>query len=132
MTLPDHLRGKGAGPRNSRAVKSGAESELCLAPVREERAKMLRAKFPDADDLRIALAADRLARVELASSWLDRQGTVVRDKHGRVYDVADRLEKWSSRAEKVLAELTAEARGRTRFDLALEMAKLDDEERDDG
>jgi hypothetical protein len=68
----------------------------------------LSADYPQLDPRRLALLADRLARIGLARAWLDNQGSIVRDEDGRVFDVVDRLEKWSNRAESILADLEAE------------------------
>lgn len=106
-------------------MKSGATGEVALAPVRAKHVLSLRERFPDLDDLRLSLLADRLARVELATVWLDAQGGVVRDKQGRIYDVADRVEKWASTAERVLREIEREQKTSKRFDLAASMAEID-------
>lgn len=98
----------GAEPGNRRALTNGAHSEQTLAPVRLRHAADLRRDFPDLDDRRLALLADRLARIEVAIAWLDEQGGIVRDKHGNPYPIADRIEKWSTRAETVLQGIAAE------------------------
>ena len=98
---------------NQAAVTHGARSELRLAPVRSEMDVELAADFPHLDDRRRALLADRLARIALARTWLDDRG-VVRDDEGRVFDVADKVEKWSNRAEALLAELERERRDASR------------------
>jgi hypothetical protein len=99
----------GFPPGNRLSVKSGATGELSLAPVRVEMDIELARDYPHLDDRRRALLADRLARIALARTWLDGRG-VVRDDEGRVFDVVDRLEKWSSRSETLLAGLEEEAR----------------------
>ena len=115
-------------PGNTAALKSGATSELALAPLRVELAASLSVDYPNLDPRRQALLADRLARIALARQWLDEQGRIVRDEQGRVFDVCDRLEKWSSRAESILAELEAERRETSRpRDLAAELAALEAE-----
>lgn len=101
-----------APPGHTRSLKHGVNSERKLAPLRDAFAAELRTRFPLADELRIALAADRLARWRCAVTWLDAQPNgVVRNRKGEVFDVADRLEKWSNRAEQVLTELEQETRG---------------------
>jgi len=99
-----------AGPRNRRAVSHGATSELTLAPLREAAARELRQDYPHLDGRRLAILADRLARLESARLWLDAQGGVVRSRQGDVFAVVDRIEKWSNTAEQRLAEAEAEAR----------------------
>lgn len=94
---------------NTAALKHGATGELALAPVRSDMDVELARDYPSLDDRRRALLADRLARIALARTWLDDRG-VVRDDEGRVFDVVDRLEKWSNRVEQLIAELEAEAR----------------------
>jgi hypothetical protein len=103
---------------NERAVTHGARSEKKLAPLRDAFAGELRQRFPFADELRIALAADRLARWRCGTAWLDERGGVVRTRAGAIYDIADRVEKWSNRAEQVLTELEAEAHGGERVTVA--------------
>ena len=96
---------------NARAVKHGATSELRLAPRREHHARQLVIDFPNLDDRRRALLADRLARIDLASQWLDEQSGVVRNKRGEIYPIVDRLEKWVRAAEDRLDEIALEQRG---------------------
>lgn len=115
-------------PRGNRlSVKSGATGELSLAPVRVEMDVALAADYPHLDDRRRALLADRLARIALARTWLDSRG-VVRDDEGHVFDVVDRAEKWSNRAEALLAELEAERRQASRPSIVrqLQDAQLQD------
>lgn len=106
----------GAEPGNTRAMTHGARSELRLVPVRERHVAELHRQYPKLDGRRLVLLADRLARIEVASAWLDRQDGVVRNKDGEVFAVVGEVERWSSRAEKVLAEVEAEHRRDRRFD----------------
>jgi hypothetical protein len=100
-----------APPGNQRALKHGANSELKLAPLRERFATQVRERWPFIDDVRAALLADRMARVEAARLWLDAQPNgVVRDDQGEVFSVVKEQEKWSSRVEQVIADLEAERR----------------------
>lgn len=124
---PVEFLGREAQAGNKRSVRHGARSEQAIIPVREERARELRERYPDLDDLRLALLADRLARIQVASAWLDAKGTVVRDRNGRVYDVADRIEKWSSKAERILAELAAERASRGPRDITAQLAEVEDD-----
>lgn len=100
-------------PGNQASLKHGATSELSLAPVRTEMDVELAADYPNLDNRRRALLADRLARVALARTWLDSRG-VVRDDEGRVFDVVVQLERWSTRAEELLRELEDESRAAAR------------------
>jgi hypothetical protein len=122
-------RCEGFQPGNLSALKSGSRSELALAPLRAEMDAELARDYPYLDPRRRAILGDRLARLSLAWAWLARQGGIVRDAEGHVYDVADRAEKWGSRAEQILADLEAEARERDRpQDIASALAALDREE----
>jgi hypothetical protein len=56
------------------------------------------------DQRRVAILADRLARLESGWAWLDAQEGVVRDPDGELFPVAERLEKWAVVAELRLAE----------------------------
>jgi hypothetical protein len=120
----------GAEPGNTRALTHGAESEHRLAPVRERHVAELRRDLPKLDARRLALLADRLARVELATVWLDRQDGIVRNRDGEIYAVADRVERWATAAEKVLAEVEADHRRDRRFE-GLD-GYLDGDEEEDG
>jgi hypothetical protein len=100
----------GAEPGNGRAVTNGAHSQQRLAPLREHHAAELRRDFPELDDRRLALLADRLARLDAARAWLDEQGGIVRNKHGEPYPIVDRIEKWATSTERRLDVLAAERR----------------------
>ena len=49
-----------------------------------------------------------LARLALAWRWLDEKDGLARNEAGDPWPLLDRAEKWSSRAESILAELEAE------------------------
>ena len=118
---------------NKTAVKSGVSSEVKLGPVREEHARSLKVRYPKLDDIRRAILADRMARIELASAWLDAQNGVIRSADGDVFNVVPHLDKWQGRVEKMLADLEAERRGsKPATDLATQMAALADAETDNG
>ncbi len=104
-----------AGPGNTRSLVHGARSEQRLAPLREKHVDALRRDFPQLDARRLALLADRLARIEAASRWLDQQQGIVRDEHGEVFGVVAYLERWQSRAETVLREIAEEHKQSRRF-----------------
>ena len=110
---------------NARAATHGAKSELTLAPAREHHMQRLIQDYPGLDNRRLALLADRLARIDLASAWIDQQQSVVRNKSGDVYPIVRDLEKWAARAEQMLREIEAEGRKTPRRDLALEMSAMD-------
>lgn len=120
------VRCQGFRQGNLSALKSGATSELTLAPLRAELDLELAGDYPELDGRRRAILADRLARLALAWRWLDEQPSIVRDGKGRIYDIADRVERWASRAEAILAELEAEQRQRDRpQDIAAGLAALE-------
>lgn len=75
----------------------------------------LRRDYPGLDDRRLAILADRLARMESARRWLDAQDGVVRGKDGEPYPVVALVETWGRQAEKILAELEAERRKGGKF-----------------
>lgn len=101
---------------NRRALAHGATSEQQLAPLRQEHAEGLRADYPQLDERRLALLADRLARLSSGQRWLDDQGGVVRDKHGNVFPIVDRMEKWGGVAWRILTELETEKRTPRKFE----------------
>lgn len=113
---------------NLRSVKHGARTEQLVAPRREQHIAVLRADYPHLDDRRLALMADRLARIDLATAWIEKQKSLVYDKQGNVFQVAREVEKWAARAEQVLAEAEKEGRKTQRVDLATEMAALEEGE----
>ena len=94
---------------NARALRSGCYSEAALAPVRERHAAELTARYPGLAPERVAVQAQRLAQVELGAAWLDDRG-VVRDDEGRVFDIADKVAKWSAQAERWFEQVAAEHR----------------------
>lgn len=82
-----------------------AQAEGALAPLREHHARELACDFPDLDDRRRAILADKLARIECAAGWLDTQGTVVADPvRGETFPVVDRLESWTNVAWRLLEQ----------------------------
>lgn len=84
---------------NKRSLKHGTRSERMLAPVRDKHVKDLAERYDHIVPERRWLQAHRLAQIDLGAAWLDAGGGVVRDEQGRVYDVADKVAKWSGAAE---------------------------------
>lgn len=115
LQRPDGSPVAGAEPGNRRAEKHGAHGEQRVAPLREKHAAELRRDYPRLDGRRLVLLADRLARIEAASAWLDRQDGLVRDADGALFAVVKAVESWSARAEAVLAEVEAEHRKAGRY-----------------
>lgn len=115
---------------NLRSVKHGAKTEALVAPRRAQHIAVLKQDYPHLDDRRLALMADRLARIDLATAWIEKQRSLVYSKQGDVFQVVQLVEKWSQRAEQVLkeAELEAKQQGSKHIDLAREMAALDEGE----
>jgi len=103
-----------------------------VAPRREQHIAVLKQDYPHLDDRRLVLMADRLARIDLATAWIEKQRSLVYSKQGDVFQVVQLVEKWSQRAEQVLKEAEQEARQeRTgKVDLALEMSALEDVDED--
>lgn len=122
----------GAEEGNSRAMTHGVYSERRVAPLREKHVAELRRDYPRLDGRRLTLLADRLARIEAASAWLDQQDGLVRDENGEIYAVVKALETWSTRAEVLLAEVEAEQRKHKRFEGLEGYLENDDEEGDGG
>lgn len=122
----------GAGEGNQRALQHGVHSERRIAPLRERHLAELRESYPRLDTRRLILLADRFARIEAASVWLDAQGVIVRNDEGEVFPVVKELERWSSRAEQVLAEAEAEHRQAGRYDHLDEFLEGREAEGDDG
>lgn len=132
-TLAEHRRDAPPAPAgNARSLKHGTRSERALAPIRQRHAEELRRDYPQIDERRLALLADRLASVELAAAWLDERGTIVRTKAGQVFDVADRLAKWNAAAWRMLTEVEVERRALeqagARFDFAQAMSSLEEQD----
>lgn len=85
--------------------------------------RALREDYPDLDPRRMALLADRLARIDLVSAWLEKQSGLMKPNADEVFGVVRDLEKWATRAEQVLKEAEADAAASIKpFDLALEMS----------
>lgn len=100
----------------SAAMTHGATSPTRLAPLRLEGERFARQRWPWLDDARVALVSDLMARTELARRWLEDRGTVVSNRHGRVFPVAVQLDAWSRRLDEMLVRLDAEHRERGRVD----------------
>jgi hypothetical protein len=93
----------------------GAHAGARLAELRERHDVELARDYPAMDDRRRKLAADRLARIEVASAWLDAHGltrsSAARGSSaGDLYPIVSHLERWSSRAEDLLAAAEQEQR----------------------
>ncbi|MFA9269965.1 MAG: hypothetical protein ACEQSX_04290 [Baekduiaceae bacterium] len=116
--LANLRRGNPAPQGNTRRLVHGGRtrSEQTLEPLRTEMAVGLRRDYPGLDDRRLAILADRLARMESARRWLDGQDGVVRGKDGEPFPVVALIETWGRQAEKILAELEAERRKGGKYD----------------
>jgi hypothetical protein len=102
---------RNAGPPehgNARALTHGSTSEQRLAQLRPAAERMVRERWPWIDDLRLAILSDRLARLQSGRGWLDAQAGVVRNVAGDVFPIVDRIEKWGSRVERLVADLEQE------------------------
>ena len=84
----------------------GATSGKQLEALAEQHEAELAVDYPLMDRRRRALLADRLARVELASTWTREHGIAPSaggKRKGETWPIVDRLERWASRAEDMLA-----------------------------
>ncbi len=102
---------------NTASLIHGTRSERMLAPVREQHARMLAERYPWIDPARRSLQSQRLAQVDLASHWLDRQGTVVRNEDGDIFNVAGQLARWLVTAEAWFKDAEAERTERGKYDV---------------
>ncbi len=97
---------RGGSPR----LQSGARSERVVAPLRSEIEDELRAEYGEElvrrvlGDRRLRMLADLLARIERAERWLDEKGSIAR-RGGEPWPIVRELERWSQRADAVLATL---------------------------
>jgi transposase-like protein len=121
--VPNH-----AGSGNTRSMTHGATHEPRLGPRREHHARDLRRRYPALDELRLTILADRMARLDVASRWLDERG-VVRDARGNVFPVVNAVEEWGRRVENVVSRLEAEAQPGRGFTVADAMSEADCERR---
>lgn len=112
---------------NALQLTHGTRSERMLAPVREGHARGLAERYQWIDASRRALQAQRLAQIDLASAWLDKQGTVVRDDQGEVFPVAGQLARWLQQAEVWFKDAEAERRERGKHDALAEYLSDDTE-----
>ena len=80
-----------------------------LAPVRERHEQELLRDYPHLDGRRRAILADRLARFELATAWVQEHG-IVRSRRGDAFPIVDRLERWGARCEDMIGQAEAEDR----------------------
>lgn len=113
--LANLQRGNPAPHGNTRRLTHGTRSERRLEPLRIEMAAGLRCDYPDLDDRRLAILADRLARMESGRRWLDAQDGVVRNAKGEPWPVVALIETWARQAEQILADLERERRSSGRF-----------------
>ena len=112
-----------AKPGNTKAVTHGATSEQLLAPLRERLREQLRVDFPGMDERVVAMLASRLAKIERAEAFLDERG-IIKNDDGDVYPIADRVEKWSRRAEDLLRSAGVQRQAGSPVDLAMAIAEL--------
>lgn len=101
------INGQQAGAP-SRATTHGAYSELAIGPLREKRKAELAATYSWIDDARLSTQAQRLAMIERGSWWLDERGGVVRDRTGKVFDIATKVATWMKDAEAWFTQAEAE------------------------
>ena len=114
---------------NRSSLKTGAKSEVALAPIRAKHLSEIVKDYPHLDMRRAWIAADRLAHLELASEFVDQHG-LFRNKRGEIYPIVPLLERWRARAEDILAAAEAESKRSGRLDLASALAGLPEAEND--
>jgi hypothetical protein len=101
-----------AEPGNTRGVTHGTRSEKKLDPARRQFAEEVRRRYPDLDDFRLALLADRLAKIQLGNNWLDRQANgPIRTRKGDVFAIVKQIDGWSASVEKTIRDLEREKGG---------------------
>lgn len=83
----------------------GTQAGARLDQARERHENELLEDYPQLDGRRRAILASRLARIELASAWIERNGLGPAGSRGRgeVFPLVIQLETWSRRAEDLLA-----------------------------
>lgn len=94
-----------ANLRPGARVDHGATGQLLLSPLREKHRERLLADYPTIGDRRLALLSDLLARIELASGYLDRRGLVVDKRSLEPRPLVKLVDAWQARAWRIIAEL---------------------------
>jgi hypothetical protein len=89
--------------RSAGAVKHGATSERRLAPLRAKHRADLLARFPNLDQHRLRLLCDLLARIDLASEFVDVHGLMRNTRE--THPVLELLTRWERRAWDALSQL---------------------------
>lgn len=92
--------------------KHGAYGGPELDRLRAGHGERLLAEFPSMHASRRALLADLLARVELVWSWTAENGLMptAANRRGETFPVIDRLDRWSARADALIAQAEAHER----------------------
>jgi len=94
--------------RPDAAVKAGAFSESTLTPLREPFLVEFTRQFghvAGVDELR--LAADRRARIEAITEWLDKNGVIADKRSGRPRPIVTELERLQAAHERLIRALRA-------------------------
>lgn len=103
-----NLTGK-ASPGNTHAATHGARGELTVAPKRAEALEAFKERYPKVNEMRLALAADLAARVELACEYIDKRGLFKDRRSGELRPVVVQMDRWAARLDALLAELDRDA-----------------------
>jgi hypothetical protein len=85
------------------AVKHGATSERKIAPLRAKHRADLLTRFPRIDEHRLRLLSDLLARIDLASEFVDVHGLMRNTRE--THPVLELLTRWERRAWDMLSQL---------------------------
>jgi hypothetical protein len=96
--------------RSPGAVQHGATSERCVAPLRVKHRADLGARYPGIDEHRLRLLSDLLARIDLASEFVDVHGLMRNTREA--HPVLELLTRWERRAWDMLSQLAPKDGGR--------------------
>lgn len=97
---------------NQRNLRSGAQSEVQLAPRRIKAEAWARGRWPWLDAERVGLAAQLVAVVDQAwDGWIEQEG-IVSDRRGNEYPVVGRWSREHARLWNLINELDREGKER--------------------
>jgi hypothetical protein len=89
-----------------RSKTAGAHSPARLAPLRDQAAVELAARFPSASSEEVALLAHRRAQLELLAKWMDDRGLFANRQRGTVFPAVQLHERIATAFERQIAALT--------------------------
>lgn len=107
---PEKRRSQLANLRKSAgAVRHGATSERRVAPLRAKHRADLLGRYPKIDEHRLRLLSDLLARIDLASEFVDVNGLMRNTRE--THPVLELLTRWERRAWDMLSQLAPKGSG---------------------